>query len=92
MKHLTLLAFVFCLALDPIAAQVASQSNNPFVVPRKATFRAALADLSADTPVHIQLASRVAVFTYDWDFETNSYREEWRTNSTLIYSRAVTRN
>jgi hypothetical protein len=64
----------------------------PLTIPRKTTVRALLADLSDDTPVFMQWANMNGMFTFQWDFDTNMYSEEWRTNKTIVFSNDVVLN
>ena len=73
-------------------AGIPPANPNGIFLPDKVIVRAQLADLSSDVPIALQWKSRAAVFTYAWDFLTNSYSEEWRTDSTLIFSRQVRRS
>ena len=89
MRNLTKCAITVAVLITGVAAQISTVPLNTYIVPEKNTIRAALADLSNDTPVADQWNARTSMFTFQWDFDTNSYSEEWRTPKSIIYSRDV---
>ena len=90
MRNLTLCAITFAVLVSGVASQITTLPVNPYLVPEKNTIRAAVADLSNDTPVANQWSSGDGMFIFQWDFQSNSFSEEWRTPKSLIYSKDVT--
>ena len=88
MKSVTITSALLLLVTFAYAADnttIPPAPLNGLIIPDRVIARALLADLSNDTPVGLQWNQRSAMFTYAWDFINNSYSEEWRTNTTLIF-------
>ncbi len=92
MKQVFQCAVTLAILMSTASSQIIQTTTNPITLVRKATYRLAYADFSNDVPIHIQWATRGAVYTYQWDFDANYFSEELRTNTSLIYARDVTRN
>ena len=89
MRNLVNCAITVAVLVSGVASQIVTPPKNPVEVPYLNTWRAQVADLSNDNPVADQWNAGTSMFTFQWDFDTNSYSEEWRTPKSIIYSRDV---